>query len=273
MQLLNVAPKKTIEVFSNTSSFELHTTSSSSTCSGCKNDVELNFDFDFAFQPIVDISKKTIFAHEALVRGPNGEGALSVLSQVTNTYKFDQACRIKAVKAASELDLDGFLSINFMPNAVYRPELCIRTTLEAAEKYNFPTKNIIFEFNEQELVEDTRHIYNIVTAYKKMGFKTALDDFGAGYAGLNFIANFQPDIIKIDMSLLRDIDKSKPRQTIIKAVTRMCEELDITVIAEGVETLAERDVLADYGITLFQGYLFCKPSFKSKGTVTEHAWL
>jgi EAL domain-containing protein (putative c-di-GMP-specific phosphodiesterase class I) len=255
------------------SSFVLNVEPSKNTCSSCKEGGELNIDFEFAFQPIVDISNKTIFGHEALVRGPNGEGALTVLDQVTNTYQFDQACRVKAVKTASELNLDGFLSINFMPNAVYRPELCIRTTLEAAEKYNFPTKNIIFEFNEQELVADVGHIYNIVTAYKAMGFKTALDDFGAGYAGLNFIANFQPDIIKIDMSLLRDIDQSKPRQAIIKAVTRMSEEMNITVLAEGVETIAERDVLTSYGINLFQGYLFCKPSFKSKGSIADEAWL
>ena len=262
---------KPFEVFTNIS-YELNTQSSRNACSACKSDTQLDFDFDFAFQPIVDLSSKTIFGHEALVRGPNGEGALSVLNQVTNTYRFDQACRVKAVKAAAELNIDSFLSINFMPNAIYRPELCIRTTLEAAEKYNFPTKNIIFEFNEQELLEDTSHIYNVIAAYKKMGFMTALDDFGAGYAGLNFIANFQPDIIKIDMSLLRDIDKSKPRQSIIKAVTRMCEELKIRVIAEGVETICERDVLVSYGIDLFQGYLFCKPSFKSIGNVAEHAW-
>ena len=272
MPLPSTSSKKTFEVFTSTT-LELQTKPNKNPCSACKSDTQLDFDFDFAFQPIVDLSNKTIFGYEALVRGPNGEGALSVLNQVTNTYRFDQACRVKAVKAASELNIDNFLSINFMPNAIYRPELCIRNTLEAAEKYNFPTKNIIFEFNEQELLEDTSHIYNVIAAYKKMGFKTALDDFGAGYAGLNFIANFQPDIIKIDMSLLRDIDKSKPRQSIIKAVTRMCEELKITVIAEGIETIGERDVLVSYGINLFQGYLFCKPSFKSKGTIAEHAWL
>lgn len=123
-------------------------------CNGCNNDIELDFDFEYAFQPIVNLNNKTIFAHEALIRGPNGEGAHTILSQVNskNTYKFDQACRVKAVKTASEVKLEGMLSINFMPNAVYRPELCIRTTLEAAKKYNFPTKNIIFEFTEQELV-------------------------------------------------------------------------------------------------------------------------
>ncbi|MDO9204415.1 MAG: EAL domain-containing protein [Methylotenera sp.] len=243
-------------------------------CVGCKNSIELDFDFEYAFQPIVDNNTKTIFAHEALIRGPNGEAAYTVLSKVNNdnTYRFDQACRVKAVKTAAELNLKGMLSINFMPNAVYRPELCIRTTLEAAKKYNFPANNIIFEFTEQEIVEDTKHLLNIVSEYKKLGFKTALDDFGAGYAGLNLLANFQPDIIKIDMNLIRNVDISKSRQTIIKAVTRMCEELNVIVLAEGVETIAERDVLLSFGINLFQGYLFCKPAFKAVGIVEPTSW-
>lgn len=252
---------------------EVHPERNRNPCKGCHSDIELDFDFEFAFQPIVDIASKTIFAHEALVRGPNGEGALTVLNKVTNNYKFDQACRVKAVKTASEINLDSYLSINFMPNAVYKPELCIQTTFEAAKKYNFDTKKIIFEFTEQELMEDVKHISNIMKAYNKMGFKTALDDFGAGYAGLNFIADCEVDIIKIDMGLIRDIDKSKSRQAILKAVTRMCEDLNISIIAEGIETIAERDVLISYGITLFQGYLFCKPSFMAKGLINKDSLL
>lgn len=243
-------------------------------CVGCKSSIELDFDFEYAFQPIVDLETKTIFAHEALIRGPNGEGALTVLNKVNNNnrYQFDQACRVKAVKTAAELQLNGLLSINFMPNAVYRPELCISTTFAAAKQYNFPVTNIIFEFTEQEIIKDTKHLLNIVTAYKTLGFQTALDDFGAGYAGLNLLASFQPDIIKIDMELIRDIDTSKSRQAIVKAVVRMCEELKVIVLAEGVETKSERDVLSSFGINLFQGYFFCKPAFKAEGRINQDAW-
>lgn len=233
---------------------------------------ELCFDYDFAFQPIVNIRTKTTFGHEALVRGLDGSSAETVLSQVNNSYQFDQACRVKAIKSAYEASLQGLLSINFMPNAVHDPARSLLTTLEACYTYNIPTKNIIFEFNEQELIKDPTHIVNIGIAYKKLGFKTALDDFGAGYAGLNFIATFQPDIIKIDMHLIRGIDKSQSRQAIIKAVVQMCEELGITVIAEGIETVAEKATLAGYGINLFQGNLFCKPSFKSQGVINQAAW-
>ncbi|MGZ8251557.1 MAG: EAL domain-containing protein [Methylophilaceae bacterium] len=244
-------------------------------CASCKSSPELDFEFEYAFQPIVDFKNRSIYAHEALIRGPNGESAYSVLSKVNNdnAYRFDQACRVKAVKTAAELKLKGFLSINFMPNAVYRPELCISTTLAAAKKYNFPATNIIFEFTETEQIKDTQHLLNIVTEYNKLGFKTAIDDFGAGFAGLNLLAQFQPDIVKVDMELLRNIDSSKSRQSIVKALTTMCDELDVTILAEGVETKAERDFLLGLGINLFQGYLFCKPAFKSEGTITPEAWL
>ncbi|MGJ8620761.1 MAG: EAL domain-containing protein [Methylophilaceae bacterium] len=232
-----------------------------------------SFDYDFAFQPIVNMISKNIYGHEALVRGTDGSPAATILSQVKQRHQFDQACRVKAIKSAHAAGIQGMLSINFMPNAVNNPARSLLTTLEACYSYNFPTKNIIFEFNEQELVEDAAHIVNIGQEYKKLGFKTAIDDFGAGYAGLNFIANFQPDILKIDMHLIRDIDKSQSKQSIIRAVIRMCEELNITIIAEGIETLAERNTLLDYGIHLFQGYLFCKPSFRSQGLVNEVAWL
>lgn len=232
----------------------------------------LGFDYNFAFQPIVDIQSRTIVGHEALVRGSDGSAAETVLHQVTDSYRFDQACHFNAIKKASEANLQGFLSINFMPNAVKNPTQSLLATLEACDIYNFPTSNIIFEFNEKELIEDPAQIVNIGNEYKQFGFKTAVDDFGAGYAGLNFIATFQPDIIKIDMHLIRGIDQSKSRQAIIKAVVRMCEELHITIIAEGIETAAERDMLASYGIRFFQGYLFCKPSFQAEGVVSLGAW-
>ena len=103
-------------------------------CGDCGTDESLPFKFSYAFQPIVDLHKRQIFAHEALVRGPQGESAQSVLGQITqaNRYRFDQACRVKAIKTAAQLKMSTMLSINFLPNAIYRPEVCIRTTLEAA---------------------------------------------------------------------------------------------------------------------------------------------
>ena len=190
---------------------------------------------------------------------------MAVLSQVNeqNRYRFDQACRVKAIKGASLLQIREHISINFLPNAIYKPELCIRTTLETARAHDFPLERIIFEVTEGERIEDGPWFAEILREYKRCGFKTAIDDFGAGYAGMKLLADFQPDIIKIDMDLIRNVDTSPARQVIVRNLVRLCEEMNIQVIAEGIETLAERDFLHDAGIHLMQGYLFAKPAFRA----------
>jgi EAL domain-containing protein (putative c-di-GMP-specific phosphodiesterase class I) len=197
-------------------------------------------------QARVDLARKTVFAHEALVRGPKGEGAASVLAQVHdgNRYSFDQACRVKAIKGAKALGIQEPISINFLPNAIYKPEVCIRTTLEAARVHGFPLDQIIFEVTEGERIEDGPWFASILREYKRCGFKTAIDDFGAGYAGLKLLSDFQPDLVKIDMELIR-----------------------------GVETSSERDFLFDQGISLMQGYLFVRPAFRAIATVDPATYL
>ena len=233
-------------------------------CQACLDGAGLDFDFSMAFQPILDAAGRRIFGHEALVRGPGDETARAVLGRVNdrNRYAFDQACRIKAIGLASRLKGDTMISINFLPNAVYRPETCIRATLEAAERFQFPTGRILFEVTEGERVDDPKHLIGIFAEYHRHGFKVAIDDFGAGYAGLNLLAEFQPDYLKLDMALTRDVDKDRARRAIVRGVLSVAKELDIQVIAEGVESLGEYQCLRDLGVTLFQGYLFARPAYE-----------
>lgn len=236
-------------------------------CWGCKDGQPLPFNFTMAFHPIVDVSRGKIWGYEALVRGTEGQGAGQILGMVgeSNRYKFDQACRVKAIELAGQLfqDAETRLSINFMPNAVYEPAACIRATLEAARRVGFAHRQIMFEFTENERMTDVAHVERIVAEYRKQGFATALDDFGAGYAGLNLLASFQPDFIKLDMELIRGIATSPARQTIVTGVIMMARQLGVAVIAEGVETEAELTVLRTAEIQLFQGYLFAKPAVAS----------
>ena len=238
-------------------------------CAQCRDAQPLPFAFSYAFQPIVDLHAREVFAHEALVRGPAGEPAGSVLSRVTpeNRYSFDQACREKAIQIAATLPMRSNLSINFLPNAIYRPEVCIRSTLQAARRHDFPVERIIFETVEGEQVSDGKWLAEILREYKRIGFKTAIDDFGAGFAGLNLLADFQPDIVKLDMALVRGIDQSRSRRAIVAGVVAMCRQLDIAVIAEGIESADEARCLADLGIHLMQGYWFGRPQFE--GVVRE----
>jgi EAL domain-containing protein (putative c-di-GMP-specific phosphodiesterase class I) len=233
-------------------------------CQGCREGAELDFTFTMAFQPILDLPANRVWGYEALVRGPGGESAASILGRVTpeTVYRFDQAARVKAIELAGQLfpaDDATRLSINFMPNAVYEPAACIRSSLEAARKAGFAHDRIMFEFTENEKFRDTAHVSRIVAEYRRQGFLTALDDFGAGFAGLSLLANFQPDLIKIDMDLLRGIDTDQRRQIIVAGIIGIARALDIAVIAEGVETASELATLRSLGATLFQGYHFAKP--------------
>jgi EAL domain-containing protein (putative c-di-GMP-specific phosphodiesterase class I) len=234
-------------------------------CSECASGAGLDFDFTMAFQPIVNVTTRTVFAQEALVRGLNQEPAGQIFRHVNenNRYQFDQVCRVKAVELAAKLQIPTCISINFMPNAVYKPELCIQSTLQAADKYGFAVNRIIFEFTEGEEVVDHTHLREIVQHYKSRGFLTANDDFGAGYSGLNLLAEIETDLVKLDMALIRNLDQDKRRRAIVKCALGVCQELDIQMIAEGVETYAELQTLRDLGVELFQGYYFAKPAFQS----------
>jgi EAL domain-containing protein (putative c-di-GMP-specific phosphodiesterase class I) len=238
-------------------------------CAQCRGTEALGFAFTMAFQPIVDLTSRTVFAYEALVRGPGEESAASILALVNdqNRYRFDQACRVRAIELASRLRLhdipDCKLSINFLPNAVYRPETCIRATLEAAQLFDFPLERLMFEVTEVEQIEDPSHLKRIFDEYSKRGFTTAIDDFGAGYSGLNLLASFQPQIIKLDMALTRNIHSDRVRQAIVAGILQVASRLNIEVIAEGIELGEERDVLVNLGVRYMQGFLFAHPGFET----------
>lgn len=243
-------------------------------CRACRNPEPLGIPMTMAFQPIVDVTQQQVFGYEALVRGKGGEPAMSLLSQLDddNRYGFDQTCRVTAIGLASRLGLASMLSINFLPNAVYRAETCIRATLEAARDMNFPRERLMFEVTESEQVRDRQHLKAIFTEYRRQGFTTAIDDFGAGHSGLNLLADFQPDIVKLDMALTRDIDRDRVRRAIVSGIVRFCEELSIRIIAEGIESPGECLALQDEGVQLFQGYLFARPGFESLPQVSPETW-
>ena len=236
-------------------------------CDGCRQ-AGTRFDLAMAFQPIVDIETGRAWAYEALVRDPGGEGASHVLDRVTdaNRYAFDQQCRVAAITqavAAGIVEAGARLSINFLPNAVYSPVACIQLTLKTAAQCGLPTDRLIFEFTENEEMVDTGHVANIVDTYRRMGFATALDDFGAGHAGLSLLARLQTDIIKLDMQLVRDIDASLPRRMIVEGLVTMLDRMNIAIVAEGIETEAEYWTLRDLGIRYMQGFLLARPGFQT----------
>ena len=232
-------------------------------CTGCRDHVTL-FPFTMAFQPVVDLHERCIYAHEALVRGPDGASAGSVLAQVNdmNRYAFDQACRVKAIELAAALGMTARLNINFLPNAVYDPRACIQLTLEAAERTGFPIDRITFEIIEAEQIADDDHLRRIIREYRRQGFRVALDDFGTGFSGLSRLARLQPDIIKLDRDLVAGCDTDVLRREILVALAALGRATGVELVAEGVETAEELSVVRGAGIRFVQGFFYAKPAFE-----------
>lgn len=187
-------------------------------------------------------------------------------------YRFDQTCRVKAIETAARLGLQQRLSINFFPNAVYEPATCIRLTLTAAQMFGFPTDKLIFETAESEQIRDHAHLTRIFRDYRSRGFLTAIDDFGAGYAGLSLLADFQPDLLKLDSALIRGIDTDPVRTTIARGIVQIADALGCALLAESVETAGEYRRLRALGVPLFQGYLFGRPRLEALETVSDTFW-
>lgn len=234
------------------------------TCSDCLSGQALGFQIRMAFQPIVDWQTRQVFGYEALVRGPQGQGAGWVFQHINdaNKYYFDQACRVKAIETAAKLGCTDFLSINFLPNAVYNPETCIKATIEAADLYGFDLSKLIFEVTEGEQIPDKDHLNRIFRSYAKRGFQTAIDDYGAGYATLDWLMELKPHILKLDMQLIRNIEQSPAKQFIVEQTLAQCQLQGTKVLAEGIETKGELDYLTSVGIRYLQGYYFAKPQLE-----------
>lgn len=248
----------------------MHTNHANQPSNSVPQECELDFDFSLAFQPIVDVIDKTVFAQEALVRGKHRESASEVFKHVNqeNRVWFDQSCREKAIKMASKLGVDCLLSLNFLSSPSYHdPDHCIRSTLAAAAECNFDIRKIIFEFRENEHTVEDSQLAFLLSHYQENGFHTAIDDVGASYNGQLNEHILKANYSKLDMSLVRHIDEDPERQTLVKEVISYLHDQGQTVIAEGVETKAEYLTLRNLGVRLFQGFYFALPSFEALSDV------
>ncbi len=225
----------------------------------------VDFEFSFAFQPIVNAESREVVAFEALVRGPHGEPSSEVFAKVPRArlYRFDQACRLKAIHLARRLNLQGQLNLNLFPNAVARTARNIRATLQKGAHYGFPPKKIVFEVSEAEKPLSYQWLARVFRSQRELGCLTAIDDFGSGYSGLGLLVEYQPNSIKLDRNLISDIHRERVKQVIVKSVFEMCSQLSVEVIAEGVEKVQEYIWLREAGIKMLQGYYFAPPTFEA----------
>jgi len=217
------------------------------------------------FQPIISLTDGNILGYEALSRGPFGSelerpDALFKAAEEHNlVWEVEYLCRIKAFESASKQKIGKMLFINVDPKIIYNEKFKSGFTSDFIKEYDINPRNIIFEITEKSSVEDYKVFRRIIDNYTNQGYKIALDDTGAGYSGLRMIAETNPQYIKIDMELIRDIDKKPINQALVKALKEFASATNMDIIAEGIETKNELKTIIDIGIKYGQGYLLQKP--------------
>jgi EAL domain-containing protein (putative c-di-GMP-specific phosphodiesterase class I) len=209
------------------------------------------------YQPIVSWRRQHVFAHEALVRTRERAiphpGALIDLAQ--RCGRLDElGRRIRAAAALAARDTPR-LFVNLHPADFLDEDL-----YDPAAPLSQAAKSVVLEVTERAGLESIADLGARLTRLRALGFRIAIDDLGEGYAGLTSLARVQPEFVKIDMSLVRNLDALQPNRRIVRSTLRLCRELHCQVIAEGVETVGERDALVGVGCDLLQGYLFARPT-------------
>ncbi|WP_208948144.1 EAL domain-containing protein [Segnochrobactrum spirostomi] len=222
---------------------------------------DVGFPFEIAFQPIVDVLDRTIWAYEALARGGQGESAHWVLAHVNdeNGRAFDEGSIARAMQRAMAEDLGGRLHVNIRPSAIEHAVVSVDTIIEAASGLGFEPSRLTLELTEGERPLERSSLAALAVACRPHGIRTALDDLGAGHGDLNLLADFQPDYVKIGRYLVADIDSDRARRAIVSGLLAMCRTLGIEPIGEGVERPEELKVLRDLGVSKVQGFLFAYP--------------
>ena len=212
-----------------------------------------------AFQPIVSWSQRRAIAYEALVR--NEEPSLvrpdhlfDAAEKLGRMQDLGRAIRAAFVASAHKAPPDASLFLNLHPGDLEDEQL-----YAASSPLTAIASRVVLEITERASLSSVRTIGEKLTHLRALGFRVALDDLGAGYAGLTSFAQLEPEVVKIDMSLVRACDREPTKQKLLRTFIELCAEMKKLVVCEGVETREERDTLVSLGGDIFQGYLFARP--------------
>jgi EAL domain-containing protein (putative c-di-GMP-specific phosphodiesterase class I)/ActR/RegA family two-component response regulator len=211
-----------------------------------------------AAQPIVSWSGKSTFAYETLLRTdePTLRSPVDFFDAAERLGRAPELGRIirgHVAKLMKQTDAQVF--VNLHPSDLEDAELYADDGALAPF-----AKQVVLEITERAALDRIHELQSRVTRLRQLGFRIAIDDLGAGYAGLTSFAQLEPEVVKVDMSLVRGIDLSAVKQKLVRSIISLCGELDIFLIAEGIETPQERDTLVTLGGDLCQGYLFARPA-------------
>ncbi|MEO8901645.1 MAG: EAL domain-containing protein [Polyangiaceae bacterium] len=212
-----------------------------------------------AYQPIIDFRRKKIYGYEALLRSnePSLPHPGAVLDAATRLGRLDSLGRsIRDLAAAPMMNNDTteMLFVNLHVTDLVDPWLSAPDSPLSQIAHR-----VVLEITERSSLDEVKDVRARVAALREMGFRIAVDDLGAGYAGLTSFTLLEPEIVKLDMSLVRDVHKNSTKQKVIRSMTALSQDMGMTVVAEGVETIEERDTLVELDCDLLQGFLFAKP--------------
>ncbi len=212
-----------------------------------------------AYQPIVRAADRTVMGYEALMRSddpglPHPGAVLDAAERLARLPELGQLIRERATEPMLADEQRGLLFLNLHPRDLVDEHLVSgRAPLTAL------AHRTVLEVTERASLDNLSDVRGRVERLRSLGFRIAVDDLGAGYAGLTSFASLQPDFVKFDMSLIRGVDRDSVRQKLMRSMNDLCVEMGIQTVAEGIETAAERDAVIDAGCHLLQGYRLAKP--------------
>lgn len=228
------------------------------------------------YQPVVNLKSLEIIGYEALSRGPAGTEFTNptllfiLASEFGLSFELDALCREKAFSNIRSMETDRKIFVNTLAMTIHDPEFRGKYLEKLLEDIKVKPHNVVFEINEKMAIDNYDLFKMAMKDYSDIGIVHANDDMGTGYSGLERIMELNPGFMKIDISLVRDIDKSYIKQQIIKAMVSLSHGLDSNIIAEGVETRAEYEALRDLNVKYGQGYFFGRPLETLQRTVEIH---
>jgi EAL domain-containing protein (putative c-di-GMP-specific phosphodiesterase class I) len=212
-----------------------------------------------AFQPIVDLDCGRVFGYEALLRSeepslPHPGAILGAAERLGRVPELGTHIRALAARAFERSPPELLLFVNLhaldlLDGNLYSKEAPLTKLAE----------RVVLEITERAAFDDVSDVRASVASLRALGFRIALDDLGAGYAGLSSFAALEPDIIKLDMSLIRNVHQSPIRQRVVSSMASLCKDMGMSVVAEGIEVAEERDAVRGFGCPLLQGYFFARP--------------
>ena len=212
------------------------------------------------YQPIISVAQDAPVGYEALMRChsealPHPGAVLDAAEKLGRVQEVGRRVRLLCARALRSMAADVMLYVNLHADELGDPELYDEDSPLAVF-----AERIVLEVTERVRLDRMPELPERIERLREMGYRLAVDDIGAGYAGLTSFALLEPEVVKMDMGLIRNIDEAPLRQRLVKALTTLCRELGVEIIAEGVETTAERDTVLALGTDRLQGYLFAKPS-------------